>query len=54
MQQEIKADSRANRWWVVGTGITVLLGIAAIFFSFAQIQTTWIQQVVTLALRAMK
>jgi hypothetical protein len=55
---EIKADNKAGRRWilgvVVGTGIAVLFGIAAIFFSFAQIQASWMQQVITLALKAMK
>jgi uncharacterized membrane protein YcjF (UPF0283 family) len=55
---EVKADNKAGRRWilgvVVGTGIAVLFGIAAIFFSFAQIQTSWMQQVITFALKAMK
>ncbi len=42
---EIKADNKATRWWVVGTGMAVIFGIAAIFFSFAQIQNSWMQQV---------
>jgi hypothetical protein len=41
----IKADNKATRWWIVGTGIAVLFGIAAIFFSFAQLQNSWMQQV---------
>jgi len=42
---EIKADNRATRRWifgtVVGTGITVLFGLAALLFTFAQIQNSW-------------
>jgi hypothetical protein len=41
----IKADNKATRWWVVGTGIAVIFGIATIFFSFAQLQNSWMQQV---------
>jgi hypothetical protein len=51
---EIKADNKASRRWIVGTGIAVLFGIAAIFFSFAQIQASWMQQVIALALKAIK
>lgn len=42
---EIKADNKTTRWWVVGTGITVLLGLAAILLTFIQIQNSWMQQV---------
>jgi hypothetical protein len=44
---EIKADNKATRWWVVGTGITVLLGLAAILLTFVQIQNSWMQQVIS-------
>jgi len=42
---EVKADNKATRHWILGTGITVLLGLAAILFTFVQIQNSWMQQV---------
>lgn len=46
---EIKADNKSTRRWifgtVVGTGLTVLLGLAALLLSFASIQNSWMQQV---------
>ena len=51
---EIKRDNKATRWWIIGTGIAVIFGIAAIFFSFAQIQASWMQQVIAIALKAIK
>jgi len=42
---EVKADNKSTRYWVLGTGITVLLGLAAILFTFVQIQNSWMQQV---------
>jgi len=49
---EVKADNKATRWWVVGTGITVLLGLAAILLTFVQIQNSWMQQVISFASKA--
>jgi uncharacterized membrane protein YcjF (UPF0283 family) len=50
-KDEIKADNKATRRWifgtVVGTGITVLFGLAAILLTFIQIQNSWMQQVVS-------
>ena len=55
---EIKKDNKATRRWVtgtvIGTGIAVVSGIGAIFFAFAQIQTSWMQQVISFALKAIK
>lgn len=55
---EIKKDNRATRRWVtgtvIGTGIAVISGIGAISFAFAQIQTSWMQQVISFALKAIK
>lgn len=49
LRAEIKADNQNTRRWifgtVVGTGLTVLLGLAAILFTFVQIQNSWMQQV---------
>lgn len=53
-RREVKADNKATRWWIIGTGIAVIFGIAAIFFSFAQIQTSWMQQVISFAMKAIK
>jgi uncharacterized membrane protein YcjF (UPF0283 family) len=48
-----RADNKATRRWifgtVVGTGITVLLGLAAILLTFVQIQNSWMQQVISFA-----
>ena len=50
-KSEIKADNKVTRWWIVGTAITVLVGFAAIavsiFFGFSQLQTSWIQAVIS-------
>ena len=55
---EIKKDNKATRRWVtgtvIGTGIAVISGIGAIFFAFAQIQTSWMQQVISFALKAIR
>ena len=55
---EIKRDNKATRRWitgtVIGTGIAVVFGIAAIFFSFAQLQTSWMQQVISFAIKTIK
>lgn len=46
-----RADNKATRRWifgtVVGTGLTVLLGLAAILLTFVQIQNSWMQQVIS-------
>jgi hypothetical protein len=51
-----RADNKATRRWifgtVVGTGITVLLGLAAILLTFVQIQNSWMQQVISFAGKA--
>ncbi|MEW6380903.1 MAG: hypothetical protein AB1611_15020 [bacterium] len=56
--ETIKADNQTTRRWVigtvVGTGLVVLFGMAAIFLSFAQIQTSWMQQVISFGLKAIK
>jgi len=48
---EIKADNKNTRHLifgtVIGTGITVLLGLATILFTFVQIQNSWMQQVIS-------
>jgi hypothetical protein len=48
---EIKADNKATRRWifgtVVGTGVTVLFGLAALLLTFIQIQNSWMQQVIS-------
>jgi hypothetical protein len=44
---EVKADNKSTRYWVLGTGITVLLGLAAILLTFVQIQNSWMQQVLS-------
>lgn len=48
---EIKADNKATRRWifgtVIGTGLTVLLGLAALLLTFVQIQNSWMQQVIS-------
>jgi hypothetical protein len=44
---EVKADNKSTRYWVLGTGITVLLGLAAILLTFVQIQNSWMQQVIS-------
>jgi len=51
---EIKRDNKATRWWVIGTGVAVVFGIATIFLTFAQIQTSWMQQVITFSLKAIR
>ncbi len=51
---EIKRDNKTTRWWVTGTGMAVIFGIAAIFFAFAQLQTSWRQQVISFAGKAIK
>ena len=51
---EVKADNKNTRLWVIGTGIAVVSGIAAIFFSFAQMQASWMQQAIIFALKAVK
>jgi hypothetical protein len=47
--EKVITDNKATRRWifgtVVGTGLTVLLGLAAILFTFVQIQNSWMQQV---------
>jgi hypothetical protein len=46
-----RADNKSTRRWifgtVVGTGITVLLGLAALLPTFVQIQNSWMQQVIS-------
>jgi hypothetical protein len=42
---KIVEDNKATRRWIFGTGLTVLLGLAAILFTFVQIQNSWMQQV---------
>lgn len=48
---EIKSDNKNTRRWifgtVVGTGLTVLLGLAALLLTFVQIQNSWMQQVIS-------
>jgi chromosome segregation ATPase len=51
---EIKRDNKATRWWVIGTGVAVVFGIATILLAFAQIQTFWMQQVISFALKVAK
>ncbi len=45
LRADIRADNKSTRYWVLGTGITVLLGLAAILLTFIQIQNSWMQQV---------
>ena len=53
---EVKADNKNTRRWifgtVIGTGITVLLGLATILFTFVQIQNSWMQQVISFVSKA--
>jgi len=49
----VKADNKSTRYWVMGTGITVLLGLAAILLTFVQIQNSWMQQVISFASKAL-
>jgi len=48
---EVKADNKATRHWVLGSAITFFVGFIAaaiaIFFGFAQLQTSWIQTVIS-------
>ena len=43
--ERIIDDNKNTRRLIVGTGLTVLLGLAAILLSFASIQNAWMQQV---------
>lgn len=56
--KDIKDDNKVTRHWimgtVIGTGVVVLFGLAAIFFSFAQIQSSWMQIVISFATQALK
>jgi len=49
--EKIIEDNKNTRRWifgtVVGTGFTVLLGLAALLFSFVSIQNSWMQQVIS-------
>jgi hypothetical protein len=48
---EIKADNKSTRHWILGSAITFFVGFIAaaiaIFFGFAQLQTSWIQTVIS-------
>ncbi len=48
---EVKADNKSTRRWIVGSAITFFIGFIAaaiaIFFGFAQLQTSWIQTVIS-------
>lgn len=48
---EVKADNKSTRRWIVGSAITFFVGFIAaaiaIFFGFAQLQTSWIQTVIS-------
>lgn len=47
--KDLKEDNKTTRRWifgtVVGTGITVLLGLATILFTLIQVQNSWMQQI---------
>jgi hypothetical protein len=47
---EVKADNKSTRHWILGSAITFFFGFIAaaiaIFFGFAQLQTSWIQTVI--------
>jgi uncharacterized membrane protein YcjF (UPF0283 family) len=49
--EKIIEDNKNTRRWifgtVVGTGLTVLLGLSALLFSFVSIQNSWMQQVIS-------
>lgn len=45
----IVEDNKNTRRWIFGTGLTVLLGLAALLLTFAQIQNSWMQQVLSFA-----
>jgi hypothetical protein len=48
---EVKTDNKSTRHWILGSAITFFVGFIAaaiaIFFGFAQLQTSWIQQVIS-------
>lgn len=44
---KIVEDNKNTRRWIFGTGLTVLLGLAALLLTFAQIQNSWMQQVLS-------
>jgi hypothetical protein len=48
---EVKADNKSTRHWILGSAITFFVGFIAaaiaIFFGFAQLQTSWIQTVIS-------
>ncbi|MEW6381707.1 MAG: hypothetical protein AB1611_19185 [bacterium] len=58
VRAEVRADNKATRQWVVGTAITVLIGFIAaavtIFFGFSQLQTSWIQTVISFVGKTIK
>jgi len=51
LRAEIKADNKSTRHWILGSAITFFVGFIAaaiaIFFGFAQLQTSWIQTVIS-------
>jgi len=51
LQKEVKEDSKSTRHWILGSAITFFVGFIAasiaIFFGFAQLQTSWIQTVIS-------
>ncbi|MEW6381224.1 MAG: hypothetical protein AB1611_16680 [bacterium] len=48
---EVKEDNKSTRHWILGSAITFFVGFIAaaiaIFFGFAQLQTSWIQTVIS-------
>ena len=48
---EAKVDNKSTRHWILGSAITFFVGFIAaaiaIFFGFAQLQTSWIQTVIS-------
>lgn len=48
---EVKTDNKSTRHWILGSAITFFFGFIAaaiaIFFGFAQLQTSWIQTVIS-------
>ena len=51
LRKEVKEDNKSTRHWILGSAITFFVGFIAaaiaIFFGFAQLQTSWIQTVIS-------
>ncbi|MEM2932467.1 MAG: hypothetical protein QXI61_06470 [Nitrososphaerota archaeon] len=47
LQRKVEEDNKSTRHWILGSAITFFIGFIAaaiaIFFGFAQLQTSWIQ-----------